>query len=377
MADTPENTPSSPAPQPAPTEEQILADARLRELLAGYHPMYHELFLKTYARELQDLHYKGKTYEDSLEYLLRQHDKEAYTYLWMIQHQKLFDLECQWRAEQVDVPGALLTANFEDWHNYIEECPVLTPISPGELELFDAFLAQLTDPDDLETGNPSRDFWFHRRYPHAREEDEDDHDLSAWTQFWDLRRGTTYLRQLPDVRGGKELRYEKAYRRQRQEARPPAAPVPPDPRPHVPTWGDEYDDLVRRYLRQFEHPSRLRQFEAKRQLSLYQAADDQTDLEVALERLQDAGSVEIPIEAHANWRQAVITASNRYYFSQLRAALPHVYSEYCQRMALGIRPEAATEGWRRRHERTTMFDDLAERVRAGRRLLGEPDDLNF
>ncbi|MBD2714663.1 hypothetical protein KBK19_06420 [Microvirga sp. STR05] len=384
MADSPTDSsvPTPPPPGP-PSEEQVLADPRLRPLLEAYQPLHHDLFLKTYARELRDLHQNGPTYESNLEYLLHQHDKAAYQYMWMIQHQKLFDLECQWRAEQVEVPGAQLTANFEDWHEYIEECPVLPPISPDELDLFDAFLAQLTDSGDLETGNPSRTYWLHRRYPdlyHNSDDDEDEEEMfTPWTEFWDVYRGTGYLRQLPDVRGTKEERYLDAVHDENHRQRPaaPAVEAVPDPRPHVPTWGDDYDDLVRELLRRFEVPALLRQFETKRQLEAYDASDDRTDLPLALERLQNAGPVLVPIEAHADWRQAVIAASHRHYLSQLRAALPRVYEDYCQREALGIRQAPPRETRWRQRERDTHFQRVAELIRKGRRLLHEPDDLNF
>lgn len=372
MAETPET------PKP-PTEEQILADPRLRELLVGYHPLHHELFLKAYARELNDLYRNGTIYESNLEYLLHQHDKVAYEHLWMIQHQKLFDLECQWRAEQVEVPGALLTANFEDWHNHIEECPVLTPISPGELELFDRFLAQLTDSEDLRTGNISHMFWLRRRYPGVYEEDEDEEEFTAWTEFWDVYRGTSYLRQLPDLRGTKEHRYEQAAIDETMRQRLPRPDSDPDAdlRPQVPTWGDDFDDLVRELLRRFELPARLRQFETKRQLEDYDASEDRTDLPLALERLQNAGPILVPIEAHADWRQAIIAAGHRHYLSELRAALPRVYDAYCQRETLGISQAPPRENRWRTRERDACFRNSAEQIRKGRRLLGEPDDLNF
>ncbi len=373
MADAPEN--STPAPAPGPrSEEEILADPQLRETLAGYQSLYHDLFLKSYARELTDLHRNGDGYESSLEYLLHQHDKAARKFLWTIQHQKLFDLECQWRAELVDVPGARITADFEDWHQCIEQCGAVPAVSADELALLDAFLGQLTTADDVEMDNPTRAFWQQRRYPNLHPDDDDEEPLTPWTEFWDLHRGSGYLRTLPDLRGAKEFRYEQAAHDEHRRARP-HTPPPADPRPQLPTWGPAYDDLVRGLLRRFEPAARLRQFETKRQLEAYDATEDRNELPLALERLQNTGLGLVPIEAHADWRQAIIAASNRYYLGQLRAALPHVYEEYSQREALGISHAPANENrYRRRRDTFTWHADL---IREGRRLLGEPDDLNF
>ncbi|TGE24446.1 hypothetical protein E5K00_04315 [Hymenobacter aquaticus] len=378
MADTPDTPPATPPSGPR-SEADILADPRLREWLDAYRPLFHDTCLKSYAYLLQDLYDHGKRYEDSLEYLLHQHDKAAYKGLWLIQHQKLFDLECQWRAGLLTVPGAQLTGNFEDWHDDIRACPVLTPVSEDEVAVLDAFLAQADYPDELDLGNPSNDFWRHRRYPHLRDADPEDleQDLTEFTQFWDLHRGTGYLRQLPDPRGEQEAHYEKVARAERRRLNPPPPPAPDDPRPHAPTFGPEFHDLVREWLRRYEPARTLRRFEAKLQMAARLEGNHETDLEVALARLQEAGPGLVPIQAHADWRQGIIEASNRYYLSQVRAALPHVYDEYCQREQLGIRQAPTGEGRRRRKKDKGHFDWQQELIREGRRLLGEPDDLAF
>ncbi|MBG8554666.1 hypothetical protein [Hymenobacter guriensis] len=374
MTDSPDLSQEPPGPR---SEADILADPRLREWLASYQPLFHELFLRNYATLLQQLHTHGKQYEKDLEYLLHQHEEPAAEHLWLIQHQKLFDLECQWRAGLVTVPGAQLTSNFEDWHDHIRACPVLTPISPEELALFDAFLAQLTDPDELSDSHLSSDFWLHRRYrslrTRAQDPDEAD-DLTEWTQFWDLHRGTGYLRSLPDVRGDLEFHYEKA---SRKPAKATPAPAPPDPRPQVPTYGPEYNQLVRELLRRYEPARLLRQFEARQQLTAYDAAEDSLTLPLALERLQNAGPGLVPIQAHADWRQAIIQAANRHYLDQLRAALPQVYEAYRQRETLGIAHPTPDDDAPHSPHPDEFFNEQKKRILKGRRQLGEPENLDF
>ena len=122
----------------------------------------------------------------------------------------------------------------------------------------------------------------------------------------------------------------------------------------------------------------MRQFETKLRLEAFDASKDRLDLPLALERLQNAGSSKlIPIEAHTDWRQAVIAAGHRHYFNQLIAALPHVYEDYSQRAALGIALTAPDDGQYRHRERGASFAHHEAQFREGRRLLGEPDDLNF
>ena len=378
MSTAPEDAPLPPGP---PTEEEVLADARLRERLAAYNPLHHELFLKSYARLLDDLHLNGTIYEENLEFLLHQHDKPAAKALWLIQRQKLFDLECEWRAGRVAVPEARICADFADWQEYIEECTVIPPISPDEVALLADFMTLATDSHELTDGNFCNLFWMYRDHrdpddPDPDDEEEDEERLTPFTHFWDERRGTGYLRQLPNLRGEQERRYRKvAHDQPAADAPPPAAPKPADPRPHVPTYGPKYDDLLREYLRRFEPATKLRQFEIKQQLEGYDASEDRLDLPLALERLQNAGTVAIPIAAHSDWRQAVIAAGHRYYLDQVRDALPAVYEDYYQRHSLGI-SHVPPEKHRYR-ERGGHFAHAEAYIREGRRLLGEPDDLNF
>jgi hypothetical protein len=377
MADAPEDA--------ARSQEEILADPRLRALLEPYLGIHHDSVLKSYAYLLAELHRNGAIYESNLEYLLHQHDKPARQYLWLIQRQKLLDLECQWRAGLVEVPQARLTADFDDWQEYIEECTFISPISPAELDLLGEFLGQCTSSQDLDAGSFCELYWLRRRsrrrHPHhyTDDEDGDDDQLTPFTYFWDLRRGTGYLRQLPDLRDEREDYYIDALiadHSRRWEAEPPAEE---DNRPAPPLYGPAHDNLMRDWLRRFEPAARLHQFEAKVQLRQFDASDGRGHLALALDRLRTASSGPVPIEAHADWREAVIAAGHRHYLDQVRAALPDAYADYCQRLDLGISPDPATAATYRRsyHHRSYSFDNLAGRIREGRRLLGEPDDINI
>lgn len=367
-------------PAPVPQDEKPAPDPRLLEAVAGYESITQKVFLDSYARLLDDLHRNGPRYEENMEYLLHQHDKVARKHLWDIQRKKLFNLECQWRAEQVQVPGARLTADFEDWHEHIEQCRVVPPISPDELALYDAFLAQLTDPDDLRDRNEWTRWWFIRRYPDVEDiETEDDLEqmLPEWSHFYDLHRGTGHLRHLPDVRGDKEHRYVQAGFRAREQE-DPSPPYVPDPRPRLALYGPEFDDFVRELLRRFEPAATLRHFEAKLYLDETDATEDRLDLPLALERLHNAGLQPVPIRAHADWRAAVIEAANLHYLAQLRAALPRAYEDYCQRETLGISHARPRERKRYLKEGPHVrFEALAEQVVKGRAALGEPEDLDF
>ena len=133
-------------------------------------------------------------------------------------------------------------------------------------------------------GDPTRIFWL-RRYASLCDDEE---VFTARPEFRDLRRGSGYLRQLPDLHGEKEHRYEQATH---EETRLHLHESPIDPYPQVPTWGDAFDDLVRDLLRHFGPAVKLLRFETKRPLEACDASEDRLALPLSLEHLQNAGPV--------------------------------------------------------------------------------------
>ena len=57
-----------------------------------------------------------------------------------IQQKKLFDLQCQWRAEMIELKGISTTNDFEYWEMNIREAKFLTRITEGELKTYMDYL---------------------------------------------------------------------------------------------------------------------------------------------------------------------------------------------------------------------------------------------
>lgn len=257
-------------------DQDVRTNPRYDEFFAPYQPKVREDFVRYYVRDkLMWLRF-GDFYERQLTGQLTQFEREAYTRLWDIQQKKLFDLQCQWRAEQVQVPGVQLSCDFEDLSFGIENCAVLPPISEDELALYLRFVEQCNYEEDLLDRWGSRFSW--QRYEDVKlayaDDDENSHwpveEVPQWYLYHNQHTGNERLLQLPDVRGEKEKRYLDAWRANnraaeeaRKQAAPPAAP-PTDTRP-------DYLDYNEILAMRDEFARRFESAQVNRQRQSYQA----------------------------------------------------------------------------------------------------------
>ncbi|MDO7877236.1 hypothetical protein Q5H93_20995 [Hymenobacter sp. ASUV-10] len=359
--------------------DDLRTNPRYRPWLEQFHPDSIGDFIRHYALEKGRVLRYGDSSTRWLQERITEYTDAAYERLWDIQQKKLFDLQCRWRAEQVTVPGIDVSAEFEDWgsDSFIYRCPFLEPITAEEFELYCQFVATTTDFEDDVEGN---DFVDWQNYEEYRDEYLDKTDggmtMPEWYHFHNARCGTAVLMSLPDVRGTKEERYLKvareAFRAKREKARAEhaaaQAATPPDPRPRL-SYAEQ-DARTLEFAAQFE-PGKV-----QRLFAAYQQANKNhnvSGLEEALETLQNAHEDLIPIEAHADWRQAILRAAANYRRQRLLEALPVVYDEYLTRQRLGIAHPPLTE-----YEskfRAAKF--MKKQILKGRRLLGEPEDFDF
>ncbi|GAB3831184.1 hypothetical protein [Hymenobacter jeollabukensis] len=363
----------------AEVEQDLLTNPRYDAFFAQHHPKLRVTFARSYAQSRQLWTDYGDMYERMLEGRLTEFEAEATERLWDIQQKKLFDLQCRWRAEQVSVPGVVVSWDFNALARDIQNCTVVSPISEDELALYLNFLAQA----DYETDLHRRHFAW-QDYDLIRQDATDDDadpdwfdgDVPEWYHFHNQHTGHDALLRLPNVRGEKEERYLAAWRADRQAAREaaeaaqdPAPPAPEhDPRPtHL--YGEEERAWEKEFVRQFEPIQLRRQRDAYVEANPIAEYEDE-ELERVLEALNTLNEP-VPIEAHPDWRRAILQAYYSFRLRKLQTMLPIVYQAYCQRQEWGISYPAEDDN----------DHGLANALRAGllkgRRLLGEPENFDF
>lgn len=365
----------------------IVANTRYDSFFAPYQPALRTSFANHYVLHRQHWIADGEREDHRPARHLNLHEKEAYGALWAIQQKKLFDLQCRWRAEEVrDVPGVLITDDFQTLSLGIENCPAVPPITPEEFALFLAWATQADYAANFDDVLDQRFGWQQFRLvrealapdaaPIAGRVIPTKKAVPDWYQFHNEHTGNGRLLHLPDVRGAKEERYWDAWRAGEDErkaiAEAAGAPAP-DPRPsYLP--GEELRALAQEFARRFE-PPRLNRWREVSELLHPPQTDEQRKFNTILLRLQMIAEP-VPVVAGADWREATRQAFRAHCHRKLLECLPLVYEEYAQRQAWGIaQPRRFDEDF------DPLKYDLAGLYRGwildGRTRLGEPEDFDF
>lgn len=371
----------------AAVTEDVLHNPRYDDFFAPYQPALRESFTRHYAllrqRWLDDGADSERRHPRSYDLNLR----AAYAGLWAIQHKKVFDLQCRWRAEEVrDVPGVLICDDFDSLSLGIESCAAVPPISEGELATYMDWVRQADYERDLNDPYDMR--WDWQNYRAIREALAPDAPLAgsrakpasaakalplSWYQFCNERTGHAALLHLPDIRGHKEERYWDAWRAAEAEraAIRAAAGTAPDPRPsYLPL--DDIRALARQFAQRFE-PGRVNRWRELSELLNPHQTEEDRKFRLVLSWLQ-MQQEPVPVPAGADWRQATMHAFYAHSHRKQLEYLPRVYAEYRQNLELGL-PQPC------RVDYDPLKHDMARYWRGwlldGRAHLGEPEDFEF
>ncbi|GAA3951979.1 hypothetical protein [Hymenobacter algoricola] len=362
----------------------VLQNARYDEFFAPYQPKVREDFARHYVMTRQRWMDVGQADEEQPNRRLTIHTKEAYVALWAIQQKKLFDLQCQWRAEEVtDIPGVVITNDFDTLSAAIENSPALSPITAEEFALYLEWVQQADYARDLNDRHDGRFVWQNHRF--LREALAPDAPplqarpvatlkaVSDWYRFHNARTGHDRLLYLPDVRGTKEERYWDAWREglREQEAIAQAAGTAPDPRPsYLPP--EEHRTLATEFAGRFE-PARLNRWREATELLRPPMSEQDRELQMITHFLLSTWEP-VAVEGSPDWREATRQAYYAYCHRQLLEQLPVVYQEYLQRQSWGIAQPDRLD-WDLSHHNMAQY--YRGWLLDGRARLGEPEDFDF
>ncbi len=357
------------------TEDELRSQSIYQEFFNQFNPHSVESFIKNYARRKALYLTRGQEYINLQEQKELKYKMLAEEALWSIQQKKLFNLQCQWRAEQIKLKGIEHTTQFLTLGTNIQHCPFIAPVSNAELELFISF---------LKSGQANQVFGFDnwQDYDAFKSEADDCYfpgidgplelHMPAWYKFFDEQMGTGYLLTLPDLRGEKEQNYRAVARKQElKEIKNKESKKTSDNRPFLSIFDTT---IVESFVKQFEDKRTLKYCKAVEEFQ--SQIDDNIELDDALETLRLAGS-KVAIRAKADWKDAIIDAARQYEMSQIADALTAVHQEYVFRRENGINfPQSLID--KKREEYTYNLSDLAKsQILLGRKLLGEDENMNF
>ncbi len=286
--------------------------------------------------------------------------EDAWDLLWAVRQVSLFELQCQWRAEQLELPEIEVSFDFYTWEDNIQKVPFLPPVSRGEIDLLDAFLSSdKYDPN-----------WFQlcdwQDYEQIREADGMDEVEIPLYRFFLEYTGREFLLRLPDIRGEKERFYLELARK--RDTRILLAGCSSDQRPRL-----HFNRIsqVEEFMIKFEDPQLFHYHQACKKIRKQLPDEELLRAVYVLEEAEDT----IPIESDLNWRNAVLKAGKKYQQEKIKEALQAVYVEYLYRLDAGVRMNPCRASHRCTHKH--MVETLRQIILEGRLLQGEPANFNF
>ncbi len=357
------------------TEEDLRTNPVYQEFFAQFNPASVESFIRHYARRKAHYLTRGKDYINQAEQESFRYKLFAQECLWAIQQKKLFNLQCQWRAEQVRLKGIEHSMQFLLLSSNIQHCPYISPVSRAEMEMYVAFLksedAQLiVSYDNWQDYEGYKAEYTSERIPAIDQGIED--TMPAWYRFYDEYMATHQLLDLPDIRGEKEQRYRSiARQRQLEQMKKGKQQKMVDSRPYLSVYDT---DMVESFVRRFED-TRLLKF-CRAVEAFQQQMDDQLELDEALETLRQADK-KVSIRSNGDWKEAIIDAAKRFELEHVADILPAVHQEYVMRVENGINFPQSIIDKKREEYAFQLCETARQQILDGRRILGEPENLNF
>lgn len=291
----------------------------------------------------------------------------AHEQLKCIQQKQLFDLQCQWRAEQIKLNGVEKCIDFKKWEEDILNCPFLKPISESDIELYQEFLTKF----ELDFANQ---FWNiewqdYDEIKGGYDEDSEETSIPEWYQFHYENSETSSLLLLPDIRGEKEEFYRRIwYVNQNKEIEKKQKDQPiklTDNRPYL--------NASDRGMMSFLFSNFEDQLTQKRDQYYRMAIEEYRDTSIYEDMFRELieANEDVSIDGHYDIKQAVEMAYNSYYAKKTAEHLPLAYEQYLltRKMGFVIKGERDYFG--------DLDDIYTKSILGGRELNGEPRDFNF
>lgn len=355
-------------------EYELRNNIAYKEFFSMYHPDDIEEFIKAYARrKVTWMHWGKYYYTHNQEHQLRFYNK-AQDCLWQIQQKKLFNLQCQWRAERIKIPGISCTTDFRFWEYNIKQCSFMPAITHWEFEMYmDYFRSEESEIDPAEY-----DFEFEwQDYSRMAENINSNKEsisiaIPLWYRFYDNRMGTGTLLCLPDLRGEKENKYLKAYyeyvNNEENKSHLSVQPSAQDENNYLSVYNPV---VVEKFVRLYEDKEILRYFLSYEKSHKQLDFDDEM-AEVAFKELREINET-IAIKEGTDWRDSLVQTWEAYRRKQIVNILPLVYDEYVMKQDLSIFYDKERDI----KELKADMEKWRDAILKGRELLAEPKDFNF
>jgi hypothetical protein len=333
-----------------------------------------DYFVTSYVRKKIDLiklyEYYDQKYREKENYELRFH-KKAEIALHAILQKKLFNLQLQWRANQIQINGIDICYDFQFWEKHIASCPFVPPIEEHEKELMKEYLLNANELDEEITEH---------MYPSWQDYDELTHkdarglpeDMNSWYEFYDGRMGTGALLNLPDVRTEVESFYMQLNHEGQSTSPAPQAEV--DTRPYLMGYGNDIINFAKIFESDKHFVQLYKGYEVE--YNSQSRFPDPERINYAIYVLSEADRP-VSIPSYLNWDEAILFAAKKYSNTKIAEALDIVYDEYIIFRELGMATNESPEALAKAYKEDHIVQLYRTAILKGRVKNGEPEDFNY
>ncbi len=341
--------------------KEMMVDKRYKDYFDQYNPASVETFIESYAKEKAGLDINGDYTKFRQQSLMERWQKSAWLCLQEIQNKKLFDIACQWHAEEIkNLPDIDLSMDFTAVQNYILDYEVLPDIAQDEVDFYINYLTNVEDVIEIYLYDKhfSSFKWIKEHYENHNElgiEYFDHHNTYT---------GNNRLLSLPNIRSAKEKHYLQLGLGFQKEVKK-EAPAKIE-KPYLSSSDEELIKFARLfndrkfayYMEDFNN-----WIKKKNDLSIH----------TALDYLNKIYPDIVAVGSHSNWQDEIYNAVIKHMQNKVCEILPAVYQEYLIKKHAGIIITAEKD--RKRDD--SLRDSFKELIFKGRELSGEPRDFNF
>jgi hypothetical protein len=395
-----------PIPYQTWTLEQIKEELWTQEPYKTYFAQYDQAtlgeFIDKYAAIKYEVFSDYKKFEEHAHSWDTQFLSKADKYIDAILQKKLFDIQCKWRANLIDVPHLYIIEDFRYWSKHIRDCPFLPIVTPDDIDLCIKFLTSEYDYMDkmFILGDKWQGYDHFKNFLEAEEEDRPTQteegmpfiNCSPIPQiytFFDTYRGTGGLINLPDLRGdwdplycrvGRDIEEGENARIQAEKdklnSQPPTPPYVP--KPYTPRLFPLVSEL-KKFVEKVENPESQKAFQLIYEGNSMERNDELRDAFIYLQAYKEV----IPIEAHEDWREGVILALHKHEQLKTVESLPDAYDVYMMEFEDPDDFEAVMANRLKRHKpdpkdfRYQIWQDKLRWFKIGRKAIDGREDFDY
>jgi hypothetical protein len=322
------------------TLKEIIDDLNSNEVYQPFFKKYgqnfKEIFINRYSEmKLKCLEKKEKQDDDEEKEEIDWMDT-AYAHLRVIQHKKLFDMQCQWRADKITLLDVEITDAFMLWTDDILNCPHIEPINDEEIAWYKEFL--LSDGSSIDSSR-----WFSRQdFDEIKNllltEPNKDEYYPQYFDFHNRKTGNDIYLSLPDLAKEREEKWRKMYH----------AKLRAEDKLHKPEPGSitleevnmihhNMDTTAHAFAHTYEN-KKVQQALAtfNKLVANKQTNQDLEKLELLIYGLWKYDSKEI-FDSSLHWKDALKTAHKKHMCKTLIPYLETAYEAYCFKRQTGVK----------------------------------------